>query len=89
MYRILCGGLILSFAVGAGPAMAVDPDSLLSADDVGVGAGWIENRTRPASRSAEMRPIGVTRSQAKAVAFLVELADARTGGYWGSVWTGR
>jgi len=87
MYRILCGGMILAFAVGAGPAVALDPDSQLSADDVGVGtevgAGWLENRTRPVSRSVQMRPLGVTRSPAKAVDYLMELADARVGGYWG------
>lgn len=86
MNRIVCGGMVISFVLVASPAMALDPDTGLHDADVGVGidvgAGWSQKRAERASRSDEMRPIGVTRSPRRAVAYLRELADAGAGGYW-------
>jgi hypothetical protein len=80
MYRIVCGGIMISLVVMGSPAMA-DSDLGVGTE---VGASWAPTRTAAVSRSeAPMRTVGVTRSTAKAVDYLLELADARIGGYWG------
>lgn len=78
MYRVLAGGLALAFALTGSP-VAADPGPRLGME---MGVGWSQERPRRVSRDATMRPVGVTRSPQKAVAYLLELAEQRAGGYW-------
>ncbi len=80
MYRLVCGGIMISSVVVGSPAIA-DADLGVGTE---VGVSWSPDRALRVSRSEPtMRPVGVTRSPAKAVDYLLELADARVGGYWG------
>jgi hypothetical protein len=79
MNRILCGGFVVAIVLGVSPAVA---DSRIGVGTE-VGVGWSQDRHTRVSRSETMRPIGVTRPQAKAVAYLTDLAEQRVGGYWG------
>lgn len=78
MRRVLSGGLVLTFALAVAPA-AADPGLNLGIE---VGAGWSQDRQQRVSRSLPLRPVGVSRSPAKAVAYLLELAEQRADGYW-------
>mgnify|MGYP001343568317 CR=1 FL=1 len=80
MYRRVCGGILISLVVAGTPAMA---DSELGVGTE-IGASWAPGRLILVSRSEPtMRPIGVSHSPAKAVKYLMELADAKAGGYLG------
>jgi len=78
MNRILCGGLVVLLVVGGRPA-AADPDPELGAE---IGIGWSHDRLLRVSRSEPGRPVGITRSPEKAVAYLLDLAEQRASGYW-------
>jgi hypothetical protein len=57
--------------------------SMLLATPAGAAVSWpAPDRDPRASRSA-LHPKGTTRGPARAVAYLLELAEARAGGYWG------
>ena len=61
------------------PAMARPLDIDLGSD---AGIAWSHERALPVSRSA-LEPVGTTRSPARAVAYLLSLAQDHTTGYWG------
>lgn len=65
--------------MGATPAHARQLDVEL---DTGP-ATWSVQRASAISRAASFRPVGTTRSPEAAVKYLLKLAEAGTGGYWG------
>ena len=73
---ILGAGLSVLFAT---PAVARPIDLDLQSE---AGVSWSHDRTPAVSRSA-LHPVGTTRSPARAVAYLLSLAQAHTTGYWG------
>lgn len=62
----------------ASPAVARPLDVGVSAEAT---AAWSQDRAMRVSRSA-VEPTGTTRGPTRAVAYLLELAEARAGGYW-------
>lgn len=75
--RALSAGLVLTCALTGSP-VAADPGLRLG---VAMGVGWTQDRDPRGSGRTLMRPANVTRSPRKAVAFLLDLARQRTGGY--------
>lgn len=67
----------------AAPAAARPLDLDVGSD---VGAAWQHERETPVSRSA-LNPVGTTRSPARAVAYLLGMAEAQATGYWGKCLT--
>ncbi len=66
--------------MGAAPAHARQLDVELGS---GIDVSWSRERAAQISRAASFRPVGTTRSPEEAVKYLVKLAEAGTGGYWG------
>lgn len=69
-----------TLVVYASPAMA-------DSGELGVGTeaavSWSQVREQRVSRAAMLHPVGTTRNPARAVQYLLGLADDNTGGYWG------
>jgi hypothetical protein len=69
-----------------GVCLVATAPAAAATDDLGVGSdaavGWGQERAPRPSRAA-LHPTGTTRSPARAVAYLLELAEDRTAGYWG------
>jgi len=78
MRRLLCAGILALLCLGMTPAQAA-PGFGTGTE---LGAGWSWDRELRVSRDEPMRPVGVTRSPQKAVAYLEQLAEDRAGGYW-------
>lgn len=71
---------------GLATSMLITAPAAAHARDLGLGSeaavSWSRDRTPAVSRAA-LHPVGTTRSPARAVAYLLDLAQARTAGYWG------
>mgnify|MGYP003800762077 CR=1 FL=1 len=78
--RVLVTGCCLAVLV-ASPAAAQGKDE--TGLGTGVGVSWSKERAARISRAAAFDPVGTTRSPREAVAYLLRLAEQKTGGYWG------
>lgn len=80
MKRVVVVGCCAAMLMVATPSHARQKDIGVGTD---VGVSWSKERAAQVSRDEAFRPVGTTRSPAQAVKYLLELAEAGTGGYWG------